>query len=138
MSAWKRVALEKLPEYKRLITSAGSPMELWVELNCHFFDACKAGQDDLVGRFYQYARWCLRSPGKGLELSEAGTAAVCGFYEHLPRDVIARRDLRRWITRTEFNDLRAAFQYLLTESEFGELEAEFLGVPPGGPSRKGG
>ena len=36
MSAWKRVALEKLPEYRRVIDASESPMALWVELHSHF------------------------------------------------------------------------------------------------------
>jgi hypothetical protein len=136
MSAWKRVALEKLPEYRQVIDASESPMALWVELHCRFQEAYQsAAPDDLIRRFYEYARWCRQSSGTGSELSDAGTAAVCAFYEHLPRDAAARRDLRRWVTRAEFSDLREVFRYHLSEHEFTEFEAEFLRAPKRGASR---
>jgi hypothetical protein len=136
MSAWKRVALERLPEYRRVIDDAESPMALWVELHSHFQEAYQTdASDDLIRRFYEYARWCRQSPGRDSELSDAGTAAVCAFYEHLPRDAAARHDLGRWLTRAEFSDLREVFRYHLSEHEFAEFEAEFLRAPKRGASR---
>ncbi len=136
MSAWKRVALEKLPEYRGVIDNVDSPMALWVELSFHFQQACEtAAPDNLIRRFYEYARWCLQSPGTGSELSDAGTAAICAFYEHLPKIPAARRDLARWLTGAEFSDLRDAFHYHLSEQEFAEFEAEFLGKPKKGARR---
>jgi hypothetical protein len=127
MSAWKRVALETLPEYRRIIEAATSPMSLWVELDSRFLEAFEArGSDDLIRRFYEYARWCRQSPGTGNHLSDAGTAAVCAFYEHLPRHPIVRRDLGRWLTRAEFNDLKEVFRSRLSEEDFAEFEVEFL------------
>ncbi len=124
MSAWKRIALEKLPEYRGLIETADTPMALWIELNSEFE---RVSDENLIRRFFEYARWCMQSPGQGNYLSDAGTAAVCAFYEHLPRHSGIRRELPRWLTREEFASLREAFRYHLSEQEFSEFEAEFLG-----------
>ena len=137
MSAWKRIALEKLPEYRGVIDAADNPMALWIELHLKFEDAYRAEipTDDLVRRFFDYARWCRQSPGEGGHLSDAGTAAVCAFYEHLPKHAGIRRDLPRWLTRAEFFDLREAFRYHLSEQEFADFEAEFLGTSQRGGRR---
>ena len=128
MSAWKRVALEKLPEYRRIIEEAERPMALWIELHLKFEDIYRAEvlDDDLIRRFYEYARWCLESPGEGRCLSDAGTAAVLAFYEHLPQLGVIRRDLPRWLSRDEFMGLRDAFHYHLSEEQFASFESEFL------------
>jgi hypothetical protein len=81
MSGWRRVALEKLPEYRQLIEAAENPMRLWIDLHLEFKDVYRAEilDDGSVRRFYDYARWCLESPGEGRYLSDAGTAAACAF-----------------------------------------------------------
>lgn len=128
MSAWKRIALEKLPEYRTVIAAAESPMALWIELHLSFENAYRTRprDTDLIRRFYEYASWCKQSPGQGRYLSEAGTAAICAFYEHLPQVAEIRRDLSHWLTREEFTELRGVFRYHLTDEEFAEFEAEFL------------
>lgn len=67
MSAWKRIAFEKLPGYRYLIEEAENPMALWIELHLKFEDVYKAKplDDDLIRRFYEYAHWCIQSPGEG-------------------------------------------------------------------------
>ena len=128
MSAWRRTALETLPEYRQTVADAENPMAMWIDLYLHFKDLYVADElnDELIGRFFKYARWCIQSPGEGRFLSDAGTAAVCAFYEHLPETEMIRRDLPRRLTREEFIGLREAFRYHLSEDKFRELEAEFL------------
>ena len=130
MSAWKRIALETLPEYRQLIDEAENPMALWIELHSKLQDVYQAEirDDGLIRRFFEYARWCLKSPGDGQYLSDAGTAAAHAFYEHLPTHEAIRRDLPRWITREEFIGLRDSFRYLLSNDEFTVFETEFLGT----------
>lgn len=103
-------------------------MALWIELHLKFRDVYRAEipDDDLIRRFYEYARWCLESPGEGGYLSDAGTAAVHGFYEDLPQVEAIRRDMSRWLSRDEFMSLREAFRYHLSEEQFTSFELEFL------------
>ena len=128
MSAWKRIALEKLPECRQVIESADNPMALWIELQLKFEEVYVDGyrDEDLIRRFFEYARWCIKCPGDAQYLSDAGTAAICVFYEHLPERGVIRRDLPRWITREEFDNLRETFRYHLSDREFAEFEGEFL------------
>lgn len=137
MSAWKRVALEKLPEYRKLVDAADSPMALWIELHLKFEDAHRlpVPDADLVRRFYEYARWCWQSPGSGDLRSDAGTAVACAFYEHLPQNKAICRDLPRWLTNAEFAELREVFRYHLSEPEFSNFESEFISAHARGGRR---
>jgi hypothetical protein len=43
MSAWRRIAIEMLPEFRDDITQADRPMALWVEIGFRFPDAFQQG-----------------------------------------------------------------------------------------------
>ena len=131
MSAWKRVALEKLPEFRLHIETADSPMALWIELHMEFEAIYREASPDrnLVRRFYEYARWSLVAPGKGGYQSEVSQAVACAFYEHLPQHGGIRRDLPNWLTREGCEELREVFRYHLTEPEFSDFESEFFSAP---------
>jgi hypothetical protein len=58
MSAWRREALHRLPECRRVIEAAENPMALWIELLDECGGAYKEQNEDLIRRFYDYARWC--------------------------------------------------------------------------------
>jgi len=62
MSAWRREALQQLPEYRRVIMAAENPMALWIELSGACADACATQGEDLIRRIYAFARTCWQSP----------------------------------------------------------------------------
>ena len=101
MSAWRRQALDQLPECRRIAEAAENPMALWIELSGACEDAYARQDEDLIRRFYEYARWCWKSPS-----DDVRTAVACAFYEHLPMEPTLRRDLPRRIGRAEFAELR--------------------------------
>lgn len=123
MSAWRRKAIEELPELSELIETAGSPMALWIDLHLKFEDA--AGTDDsLVRRILRYAAWSI-SDRSGKLPNESSTAAACAFYEHLPE----RREhwplFRQWFSPAEFSRLEPVFHYHLSADELAALRSEF-------------
>jgi hypothetical protein len=126
MSAWKKQALEILPEHRQLIEKAETPKELWVELQWQFSADYKNLGDDLIGRFYKYAKWCLDSPNQGKYRSDAGTAAWCAFYEHLTDGEAIQSDVHRWLSKEDFLKLEGVFRYHLEPKEYEEFKADFL------------
>jgi hypothetical protein len=123
MSAWRRTALELLPDQRSLIETSENPMALWIELTPVCEKAHSSGNHSAVSGFYQFARWCWRSTDADLR-----TAVACGFYEHLPTMKTARKDIPRWFDRDSFNELREVFSYHLTSDEAAEFEREFFGA----------
>ena len=123
MSAWRKVAIEKLPEFRESIESAETPGMLWIDLLLKFEDAYREPADqDLAHRIYEYAGWCLA----GSNNQDIQTSAALHFYEHLPTNEKIRRDMANHLTREEFFGLKEIFKYHLTEGEYEELEEEFL------------
>src|SRR4051794_29423646 len=82
MSAWRRGAVEQLPEFREIIEQADRPMALWIEPHLRFEDAFRSGNDDLLRRFFSYADWCIDTAKP--RPTDASTAAWCAFYEDLP------------------------------------------------------
>ena len=76
MSAWRRVAIEKIPRYRMLIEHSESIGMLWVDLWCRFVRAHSDPIDEeLIGQIYDYASWCAASPDP-----DTRTAGVLSFY----------------------------------------------------------
>jgi hypothetical protein len=121
MSAWRHQALEQLPECRHIIESADNPMALWIELLYACEEAYQKQSDDLVRRFYDFARWCWKSPS-----ADVRTAVACAFYEHLPTKPVMRRDMPRRFGRAAFAELRDVFRYHLSKDEADAFEREFL------------
>ncbi len=121
MSAWRREALQRLPECRQVIEAAENPMALWIELLGECQDAYKKQGDDLIRRFYDYARWCWQS-----RIDDVVNAVACAFYEHLPTTPVLRRDMPRRFGRAAFKELRYVFCYHLPPEEAAAFEREFL------------
>jgi hypothetical protein len=126
MSAWRETALELLPEYQQLIEKSETPMALWVELQCRFSLDYKDLGDDLIKRFYQYAKWCVESPGQDGYLSDVGTAASVAFYEHLAEQKAIRDDVYRWLSKEQFLKLESVFGYHQEPEEYEKFKETFL------------
>jgi hypothetical protein len=122
MSAWRRMAIEKLPECRDLIQGAKNPYQFWIDLRFEFEDAHREPTNtDFVSRVYEYASWAANESGN----PDLCTAAAVAFYEHLPTMPLVRREKARWISRPFYHELRDLLRYHLSESEFEEFEAEF-------------
>ena len=121
MSAWRREGLAQLPECRRFIESAENPMALWIELLAECQEAYREQHEDLICRFFSFARWCWQSPSEDVR-----SAVACAFYEHLPRMPELRRDMPRRLGRAFFGELREMFRYHLSADEAAAFEREFL------------
>ncbi|MGZ8920267.1 MAG: DUF7674 family protein [Limisphaerales bacterium] len=121
MSAWRREAIERLPECRRIAEEAENPMALWIELLSSCEEAYANNNEDLIRRFYEFARWCWKSPS-----DEVRSAVACAFYEHLPTRPAMRRDMPRRVGRAAFAELREVFGYHLSPEEAAAFEQEFL------------
>lgn len=121
MSAWRRKALECLPEYRQIIEDCETPMSLWIELHLEFEDAFAGNDQRLVGRILEFASWSI-SEAAGRLPSETSTAAACGFYEHLPE----RREywpfFHSWFSNEQFTALIPVFSYHLSTGDIADLK----------------
>ena len=110
--------MERLPECREVIEAAENPMALWIELHSKCQDAHQQQDEDLIRRFYDYARWCWQS-----QIDDVVSAVACAFYEHLPTTPVMRRDMPRRFGRAAFKELRGVAAF---EREFLAAEQKFV------------
>jgi len=128
MSAWRREAIARLPEFRQIIEAADRVVFAWTELTVQFERLYSEDvlNRDLISRFYAFARWCVQNPSTGTTAEhDPATAAVVAFYEDVSRCERARSELVSFITAEEFRNLQSAFRYHLSEAEFKELQEQF-------------
>ena len=125
MSAWRRVAIEKIPKQKALIAKSDSVGMMWVDLWLVFLDAHREPVDDETIRgVYEFAKWtCAESRD-----AEMATSTCCHFYESLPTERLVRKRLPRYMSRQEILGFSEIFKYHLSEDEHREFMKEFTGA----------
>jgi hypothetical protein len=82
------------------------------------------GGEDLVGRYFRYAEWCLDTAKQ--EPTDASTAAWCAFYEHLPKIAGLAEQIHRFMPRSRFVQVRDAFRYHTSAEEFERFQKTVL------------
>jgi hypothetical protein len=125
MSAWRRIALEKLPKQRDLIAKSESVGMLWVDLWFVFVDAHSEPVDEAtIQGVYEFAKWtCAESHD-----ADMATSTCCHFYEHLPLEPKIRNSLPRFMSRQEVSGLSEIFKYHLREDEHRQFMQEFAGA----------
>jgi hypothetical protein len=122
MSAWRRKAIELLPDQKSVVEHAPSQMALWIELHLAARRAFEARpiDEETVAAIFKYARHSWASPDADLS-----TAVVVAFFENIVTSAAARADLHRWLSQAEFDGLEEPFRYHLSPEAFTEFAKEF-------------
>ena len=126
MSAWRRKALELLPQHRLLIERAESPMSLWIDLQLLFLDHVARGEQSAERAVLRYASWCT-AEGAGIGPSDTLTAVLVAFYEKLAGEKSLWPRFKDWFRPDEFEALARPFHYFLSDQEFQQLQEEFYG-----------
>jgi hypothetical protein len=122
MSAWRREALQRFPEFRNQIERAETPYLLWFDLTAAFHLAYDAPRnDDLIRRVYEYAKWCAEQPRSRTAENDLATCVTVTFFEHIPTKPAAAADLPKWFSKTEFVAMQKTFSYLIGETGYREL-----------------
>lgn len=122
MSAWREIAIQKVPQHRRLIEESESVGMLWIDLWLRFVDAHRPPVDEsTVKGIYDFASWCLSDSAD----EEIWNATICGFYEQLPTEPLVRRELPKHMSRDDFIGMKEIFEYHLTAEEHELFMNEF-------------
>lgn len=117
MSAWRKEASKRLPEFQRIIASrdVDNPMMLWTELHIKFAQLCEQDPPplDLVRRFWEYAKCCMEH---GHE--DVSTAASLAFGEHLLNSEATTRLLPQIMSRQDYEGLRSLLLYHNSQAQY--------------------
>jgi hypothetical protein len=122
MSAWRRVAIAKIPRLRSLIERAENIWRLWTELFTEFAVAHSDPIDEeLIDQIHSYALWCIDSPDV-----QTYNAAVLCFYEDLPIHPEVRQHMAAWMSEDEFRRADEVFRYhLKSDDAFDEFVRDF-------------
>jgi hypothetical protein len=104
-----------------------NPFPLWIELQSLFEMAWgKTPPDiDLIGRVYEFAKWCIAQPSGTTAEDDLGTAVVVCFYEHIPTIPRALADMPNRFTRAQVLGSREAFSHIVGEAGFAKILAAY-------------
>jgi hypothetical protein len=123
MSNWRRIAIEKLPQHRKLIEDSESVGMLWVDLWLRFVHAHQPPIDDAtITGTYEFASWCLI----GSDNADITSSAICHFYEELPTEPLVRRELPKHMTAADLIGMKEVFEYHLTAEEHERFMNEVL------------
>jgi hypothetical protein len=123
VSVWRKTALEKIPELRRLIEESRNVMSLWIDLGLKLDRLYQSQSDEkTIAGIYDYASWCLNHSHNG----DTQTAVVCAFYEHLPQQEATRKDIPNRLSMDDFLKVKEVFKHLLSDEEYERFVKEFL------------
>jgi hypothetical protein len=136
---WRAKALEIFPDLQDLVEEESGPIDLWIELHYRLVRAYDQQpiNEDLIGRIYDYAAWCLAQPSTDVAETDPSSAAAVGLIENLPCDQNISNDLYRWMSTETFDGCEALFRYMISDDEYQLFAADFRRRKKGydGPSR---
>lgn len=122
MADWKLKAFEILPEMRAEIAEAENPMALWLNIQFEFFEAYKEPRrEDFIRRVYEFESWCMEQDSEHDAENDLPTCVVVCFWEHIPTDTEARKDMPRWFNSKEVLANAEAFSYFLSSGNFEAL-----------------
>lgn len=79
MSAWRRIAHERFPQFKTEIDQADGPVALWAALKREFDRAYSYDESKIIQTIHGYAIWMIEETRS----EEMAQAAVDGLYRPL-------------------------------------------------------
>jgi hypothetical protein len=126
MEDWQSKALNLFPDVDAAIDRG--PMGLWVDLHLALIAAYDESpvNDDLIGRIYDFAAWCLKQPETGDAETDLSSAAAVGLIEDIPLERRVSEDLYRWLSVETFEGFENLFRYHLSDEEYRRFHDEFI------------
>ena len=125
MNSWRQKAEQMFPELQSSLEIADTPYLLWYELQRIFEQAYDQENASIIGRIYEYAKWCGQQPrGKTAE-DDLLTCVTVSFYEHIPQHPKALEDMPRWFTQQEVETMKEVFSYYVGPDGFDRILAQF-------------
>lgn len=122
MSLWRREALTRFPELQWEIADAEGPYFVWMALWHDLFKpAYEKEPPDMqtAARVHEYAAWSLKQRSVHVRRAVADE-----FYERLADDPRTRRDIPRWISQEDFDEMKFAWDYMAPQN-YAALRREF-------------
>src|ERR1700737_324860 len=123
MSAWRKKAIECLPELRKDFEDPEESIYLVLSaMLSAAIDFHMENNIDRLQKFYDFAEWCFRQKSKDL-----WNAAGVAFYEHLGDHIETRQDIRRWVKPDIYAEIRGLLELRLTDKELQQIDSNYQG-----------
>lgn len=124
MSAWRKKAIECLPELRKDFEDPEESIYLvFSAMLSAAIDFHKENNIDRLQKIYDFAEWCLRQKSNDL-----WNAAGVSFYEHLGDRAETRQDIRRWVKPDIYAEIRGLLETRLSNKEMEEMDSNYRGA----------
>jgi hypothetical protein len=124
MSAWRKKAIECLPELRKDFEDPEESIYLvFSAMLSAAIDFHKENNIDRLQKIYDFAEWCLRQKSKDL-----WNAAGVSFYEHLGDQTETRQDIRRWVKPEIYAEIRELLEVRLSDKEMQQIDSSYRGI----------
>ncbi|MGC4035440.1 MAG: hypothetical protein QM764_05725 [Chitinophagaceae bacterium] len=121
MSAWRKKAIECLPESKKDFEDPDmSIYNVFSELLSAAVDFHKVKNIESLQKIYDFAEWCFRQKSKDL-----WNAAGISFYEHLGDYPETRQEMRQWVKPDIYKDIRGLLELRLIDKELQQIDKTY-------------
>jgi len=123
MSAWRKKAIECLPELRKDFEDPEESIYLVLSaMLSAAIDFHMENNIDRLQKIYDFAEWCFRQKSKDL-----WNAAGVAFYEHLGDHIETRQDIRRWVKPDIYAEIRGLLELRLTDKELQQIDSNYQG-----------
>ena len=121
MSAWRKKAIECLPESKKDFEDPETSIYLvFSYLVTAAVEFHKTNNIDRLQNIYDFAEWCFRQKSKDL-----WNAAGVSFYEHLGDHPEIRQAIHRWVKPDIYAEIRGLLKWRLGDKEVQQIDKSY-------------
>jgi len=125
-TTWLDEAHRRFGDRKDIFKYVDTPYSLWYNLFDVFEKAYASSYNDLdIKNIYEYADWCCRQPrGTTADDDLLTVVAVC-FYEHIPENPEAVKDMPRWLKFEEVTQMKEILSYHVGDEGYRKIVNSF-------------
>ncbi len=121
MSAWRRKAIECLPEFREEFEDPKTSIyDVFIEFRSALMEAHQAKNVERTEKIYAFAEWCFTQKTKDL-----WNAAGVSFYEHLADSPEIVNELPQWIKPELYLEIRPLIEPRIEKDKFKLLDKRF-------------
>jgi len=121
MSAWRKKAIELLPDFKTEFNRKNSTVyDVFIQLLPATVLAHKQSDKQSLRKYYDFARWCLQQKEKDL-----WNAAGVVFYEHLGDYEETFNEMHLWVEKQIYDQIKGLLEINLPKEKFHDLENRY-------------
>ena len=121
MSAWRKIAIECLPEQKQYFEDPNTSIyTVFNEILLATRQAHKSNDIAQLKKFYDFAEWCLNQKDKDL-----WNAAGVSFYEHLGQQPESLKAMPDWVKPEIYKSVKGLLELFISKEDMERLDNSY-------------